>query len=71
MIDGEIMILKLIVPTLDSSEAATAIREVILTSEPDAKVDIDMDSKVVTIDAKASEETFKQLVEAAGHRIVT
>jgi len=61
-------ILKINVPTIDA-ESAQTLKETILTSEPDAKIDIDLDAKTVTIEAKASEETFKQLVEAAGHPI--
>lgn len=61
------MALKLSVPTLDNPKAAEAIKEVILTTEPDAKVNVDIDSKTVTIEGKASEETFKQLIEAAGY----
>jgi copper chaperone len=63
------MSLKLNVPTLNSPQAAQELKEVILTSEPDAKVDIDPETKTVTVDAKASEETFKQLIVAAGHKI--
>ncbi len=62
------MALKINVPTIDA-ESAQTLRETILTSEPDAKIDIDLDAKTVTIEAQASEETFKQLVEAAGHPI--
>lgn len=63
------MALKLNVPTLNSPEAAQVLKETILTSEPDAKVDVDLEAKVVTVEAKASEETFKQLITAAGHQI--
>ena len=57
------------VPTIDSSESANKLKETILTSEPDAKVEVDSDSKMVTINSQASEETFKQLIVAAGHKI--
>lgn len=63
------MALKLNVPTLNSPEAVQTLKETILTSEPDAKVDVDLETKVVTVEAKASEETFKQLITAAGHKI--
>jgi copper chaperone len=63
------MALKLMVPTLDSAEKAQTLKETILTTEPDARVDIDLDRTTVTIEGKASEETFKQLIEAAGHEI--
>jgi copper chaperone len=64
----DIMALNLGIPTIDAQSAET-LRETILTSEPDAKIDIDLDEKTVIIEAQASEETFKQLVEAAGHPI--
>ncbi|MBE9043770.1 heavy metal transport/detoxification protein [Pleurocapsales cyanobacterium LEGE 10410] len=57
------------VPTIDSSESAEKLKETILTSEPSAKVEIDSDSKTVTINSKASTETFKQLIVAAGHKL--
>ena len=57
------------VPTIDSSESASQLKETILTSEPKAKVEVDSDSKTVTIDSEASEETFKQLIIAAGHKL--
>jgi copper chaperone len=63
------MALKLNVPTIDSPESAKALKETLLTSEPDARVDVDADSKTVTVESQASEETFKQLIVAAGHEI--
>lgn len=63
------MALKLHVPTLSTAEQAEDIKETILTHEPDAKVDIDLDQKTVTVEAKASEETFKQAITAAGYEI--
>jgi copper chaperone len=64
-----LMALKLTVPTLNSSEAAVDPKETILTSEPQAHVEIDPESQTVTIESQASEETFKQLITAAGHTI--
>ena len=61
--------MKFNVPTIDSSDAAKKLQDVILTSEPEAKVEIDADAKTVVINSKASEETFKQLIVAAGHKI--
>jgi copper chaperone len=63
------MSLKLNVPSLNSPEAAKALKETILTSEPDARVDVDTENKTVTLEGKASEETFRQLITAAGHTI--
>ena len=63
------MTVKFQVSTLDDQAKADRLKELILISEPDAKIDIDTQSKVVTIDAKASEETFEELIVAAGHKI--
>ena len=57
------------VPTIDSADSANQLKETILTSEPEAKVEIDSEAKTVTINSKASEETFKQLIVAAGHKL--
>lgn len=57
------------VPTMDSSKAANELKETILTSEPNAKIEVDLDSKMVTINSEASEETFKELIVATGHKI--
>lgn len=64
-----LMALKLHIPTLDNPAIAQEIKETILTAEPDAKVDIDVANKTVTVEAKASEETFKQLITAAGYPV--
>lgn len=57
------------VPSIDSSESADELKKTILTSEPNAKVEVDCESKTVTINSQASEETFKQLIVAAGHQL--
>lgn len=63
------MALKLTVPTLNSPEAAQNLKETILTSEPTARVEVDPNTKTVTVESQASETTFKQLIVAAGHEI--
>ena len=62
------MALKLTVPSL-TPESAKNIKETILTSEPEAAVNIDVDAKTVTIESNASAETFKQLITATGHTV--
>lgn len=57
------------VPTLDSKEKSTELKEVILTSEPNADINIDLDSQKIMIESEASAETFKQLIVATGHKI--
>lgn len=63
------MSLKFQVSTLGDQKSAQELKELILTSEPDANVDVNPQAKTVTIDSAASEETFKQLITAAGHKI--
>ena len=57
------------VSTIDSNDSAEKLKQTILTSEPEAEVEVDSESKVVTINSEASEETFKQLIVAAGHKL--
>ena len=37
--------------------------------EPDAKVDVDVKAKTVTVESDASEESIKQSIVAAGYHI--
>ncbi|PZV07743.1 MAG: heavy metal transport/detoxification protein [Leptolyngbya sp.] len=57
------------VSTLGDQKSAQELKDLILTSEPEASIDINPQAKTVTIDSAASEETFKQLITAAGHKI--
>ncbi len=57
------------VPTLNSSETSKKLKETILTSEPNANVNIDLKAQKVIIESEASPETFKQLIVASGHKI--
>lgn len=63
------MALKLTVPTISCDGCAKTITESIQVIEPDAKVDVDVQGKTVTVEAKASEESIKQAIVAAGHTI--
>ncbi|GAB4368262.1 MAG: hypothetical protein Kow00121_07250 [Elainellaceae cyanobacterium] len=63
------MALKLRVPTLKDQQSAQELKELIHTSESGADVEIDVQSKTVTIESKASEETFRELIVSAGHSI--
>lgn len=63
------MQVKFHVPTLRNQQLAEELEDIILTSEPDAKVDINPQNQSVTIEAKASVETFNELIVAAGHHI--
>lgn len=69
------MSLKLNVPTLADSKEAQKLTDAIATVDPTAKVEVDLESKTVTIDAPdsgkpvASEESIKQAISATGHSI--
>ncbi|MBE9079803.1 cation transporter [Romeria aff. gracilis LEGE 07310] len=60
---------KFSVPTLTDQKSAEQLKETILTTEPKATVNVDSDAKTVTIDSEASEETFKEVIVAADHKI--
>ncbi|MEO0377924.1 MAG: heavy metal transport/detoxification protein [Cyanobacteria bacterium P01_A01_bin.17] len=55
--------------SIDSAETADRLKATLSASEPGATIDINVDQKTVTIDSDASEETFRQLITAAGHTI--
>ncbi|MBE9108726.1 heavy metal transport/detoxification protein [Nodosilinea sp. LEGE 07298] len=57
------------VPTLGDQQSEQELKKLILTSEPDANIDINSQAKTITISSRASEETFKELIVAAGHNI--
>lgn len=63
------MALKLTVPNIACNDCAETITEAIRTMEPDAKVDVDVQGKTVTVESAASEETIKQSIVAAGYEI--
>lgn len=63
------MALKLKVPSIVCDGCAETITETITTMEPDAKVEVDVKAKTVTVEAAASEETIKQAIVATGHTV--
>lgn len=63
------MALKLKVPSIVCDGCAETITETITTMEPDAKVNVDVKAKTVTVEATASEETIKQAIVATGHTV--
>ena len=63
------MAFKFQVTTLDDQQSVQELKKLIKTSEADADINVDLQSKIVTIDSKASEETFKELLVAAGHSV--
>lgn len=63
------MTLKLSVPDIVCEGCAETITDTIQTMEPDAKVDVDVSNKTVTVETKAAEETIKQAIVAAGYTV--
>jgi copper chaperone len=63
------MALKLKVPNIMCDGCAETITDSIHTMEPDAKVDVDVNAKTVTVESEASEETIKQSIVAAGFTV--
>ncbi|MDZ8258428.1 heavy-metal-associated domain-containing protein [Nostoc sp. ChiQUE01b] len=63
------MAIKLKVTNLKGNECAQKITKSIQTMESDAKVDVNVDTKTVTVDTTASEESIKQIVQSAGYTI--
>lgn len=69
------MSLKLNVPTLADSQEAQKLTEAIATVDPTAKVEVDIESKTVTVASSdsntpvASEESIKEAIVATGHSI--
>ena len=60
---------KFYLSTLEDSQSVKELEELILTSEPDAKINVDSQAKTVEIKSEASSETFNELIAAAGYCI--
>ena len=63
------MTIELKVPSMVCDGCVTTVKNAITTHEPEAEVKIDLDSKQVTVDTKASEESVRQIITAAGHTV--
>lgn len=57
------------VPSMVCDGCVTTVKEAILAQEPNAKVDIDLNTKQVKVDTEASQESIEQVVTAAGHTV--
>lgn len=62
-------VIKFTVPSIACDGCAKTITEGILTHESDAKVDVDIKEKTVSVETEASEESIKQMIVAAGHTV--
>ncbi|MEC4984229.1 MAG: heavy-metal-associated domain-containing protein [Oscillatoria sp. PMC 1068.18] len=62
--------MKIKVPSIVCQGCADTITKEIETHEPEAKVNVDLDGKTVTVnETKASEESIKQMITAVGHTV--
>ena len=63
------MAINLKVPSMVCDGCVSTVKDAILTHEPQAKVNIDLDTKQVKVDTDASEASIKQIITAAGHTV--
>ncbi|MDJ0846603.1 heavy-metal-associated domain-containing protein [Crocosphaera sp.] len=63
------MTITLKVPSIACGACAKTITKAIEGQKPDAKVSIDVDSKMVTVDTDASTEIIKEIITEAGHTV--
>ncbi len=63
------MALKMNVPNIACDGCAATITESIHVVEPEAKVEVNVKAKTVTVEAASSEESIKQAIVAAGYNI--
>ncbi|MCJ8283461.1 MAG: heavy-metal-associated domain-containing protein [Rivularia sp. ALOHA_DT_140] len=63
------MALTLKVSDMKCDKCAGKISESIKVMEPNAKIDVNLDSKTVSVDSGASEESIKQAIVAAGFHV--
>ena len=57
------------VPNMVCDGCAKTITEEILTHESEAKVDVNLQAKTVSVDTEASEESIKQMITAVGYTV--
>lgn len=63
------MALTLKVPSMVCEGCVDKVTEAVKTVDSEAQVDVDLNSKVVTIDSEASASSFKQAITALGHQV--
>ena len=63
------MTIKLKVPSMVCDGCVNTITQAITTQEPEAQVDINLDSKEVVVETAASEASIRQIIVAVGHTV--
>ncbi len=61
--------IKFKVPSIACDGCAKTITEGILTHEPEAKVEVDVTAKTVSVETEASEEAIKQMITSVDHTV--
>ena len=61
--------MQLKVPSIACGGCADTITKAIKNYESDADVQVEVEQKIVTVETKASEESIKQVITAAGHTV--
>ncbi|TAD81721.1 MAG: copper chaperone [Oscillatoriales cyanobacterium] len=57
------------VPSIACAGCGDTITKAIQTVEPEAKINVDIAAKTVSVEAKAAEESIKQAIVATGHTV--
>lgn len=63
------MILEIKVPSMVCQSCAETITKAIQQEESHAKVEVNLDSKIVKLETQASEESIEQIITAVGHTV--
>lgn len=63
------MTINLKVPSMVCDGCIDTVKDAIKTHEPEAKVEINLETKQVEVDTKASEASIRQIITAAGHTV--
>jgi copper chaperone len=63
------MNIELKVPSIACQVCAETITKAIKNSEPNAQINVNIDTKIVTVETNASESKIKQIIIEAGHTL--
>ena len=63
------MVLEIKVPSMVCQSCAETITKAIQQEESNAKVEVNLDSKIVKLETQASEESIKQIITEVGHTV--
>lgn len=61
--------MKFKVPSIACEVCANTITKAIQNDEPDANVSVNVETKIVTVDTKVSEDKIKAVIISAGHTV--